>query len=144
MTNDTKSTFESVEVKDEVVKRFREKRNEIEKSGVAKRNIGGSGNNDANKPEILVVDESDDVESKANSSSEEVCRIDDQPVASISDLVDKSSDLVGGEQEKTCLDTDIEKSSQLFGGELEMVSEVGGDMEKPVSINFVTESPATD
>ena len=97
-TNDTKSTFESVEVKDEVVKRFREERREVEKSGDSKRNIDGSRKDDAKKPEILVVVESDDEESKANSSSDEVCIIDDESVATISDPGYKSSDLVGGEK----------------------------------------------
>ena len=81
----------------------------------------------------MVVDDSDDVDSKANSSDDEVCRIDDSSVTSKSDLIDKSSDLVGSEMEKTGLDIDIKESSNLVGGELDMGSEVGGDIEKLAS-----------
>ena len=141
-TNDTKSTFESVEVKDEVVKCFREERREVEKSGESNRNIEGRRKDDAKKPEIVVVVDSDDAESKAKPSSDEVCVIDDEPVATISDMGDKSSDLVGGEKEKSNQDIDIEESSGLVVGELEMVSKVDGELKTPVSTDVAYESPA--
>ena len=142
-TNNTKSTFESVEVKDEVVKRFREERREVEKSGESNRNIEGRRKDDAKKPQIVVVVDSDDAESKAKPSSDEVCVIDDEPVATISDPGDKSSDLVGVEKEKTNPDIIIEESSDFVGRDLEMVSKVGGDMKISVSTDVVYESPAT-